>query len=110
MAEADQQHSREVAEGARQKTWAGRGFLRQLFLGNFHFDWLDTKSPPEISRNGAEFLQKLQDFLEHEVDSAAIDAAGEYPESVIDGLRRLGAFGMKIGKEYGGVGLTQLEY
>ena len=35
---------------------------------------------------------------------------GEYPTQVIDGLRELGAFGMKIPKEYGGLGLNQLEY
>jgi alkylation response protein AidB-like acyl-CoA dehydrogenase len=112
MAVADQQHSREVAEGARQKTWAGRGFLRQLFLGNYHFNWLDdgkTKEPA-MSREAADFMQRLEHFFEHEVDSAAIDEKGEYPKEVIDGLRRLGAFGMKIGKEYGGVGLSQLEY
>ena len=30
--------------------------------------------------------------------------------SIIDGLRHLGAFGMKIPKEYGGLGFTQREY
>jgi alkylation response protein AidB-like acyl-CoA dehydrogenase len=110
MAVADQQHSREVAEGARQKTWAGRGFLRELFLGNFHFDWLDAKTEPVVSPEATEFLDKLQDFFETQVDCIAIDATGEYPPEVIDGLRRLGAFGMKIGKEYGGLGFSQFEY
>ena len=36
----------------------------------------------------------------------AIDQTGEYPEKVIDGLRKLGAFGMKVPKEYGGLGFT----
>ena len=40
----------------------------------------------------------------------AIDETGEYPEHVVDGLRKLGAFGMKIPKEYGGLGFTVSEY
>ena len=40
----------------------------------------------------------------------AIDATGEYPPEVLDGLRRLGAFGMKIPKKYGGLGFTNVEY
>ncbi len=39
-----------------------------------------------------------------------IDATGEYPPEVIEGLRRLGAFGMKIPKKYGGLGFTNVEY
>ena len=52
----------------------------------------------------------MQDFLRDDVDSAGIDATGEYPEQVLDELRRLGAFGMKIPKEYGGLGFTNVEY
>ena len=40
----------------------------------------------------------------------AIDETGEYPEQVVDGLRKLGAFGMKIPNEYGGLGFTVAEY
>ncbi len=34
-----------------------------------------------------------------------IDATGESPPRVIEGLRKLGAFGMKIPKKYGGPGV-----
>ena len=44
------------------------------------------------------------------MDAAEIDRTGEYPADVLDGLRRLGAFGIKIPKEYGGLGLTHVEY
>jgi alkylation response protein AidB-like acyl-CoA dehydrogenase len=40
----------------------------------------------------------------------AIDTTGEYPDHVVDGLRKLGAFGMKIPKKYGGLGFTNSEY
>ena len=44
------------------------------------------------------------------MDPVAIDTTGEYPPHVVDGLRRLGAFGMKIPTEYGGLGFTNVEY
>jgi alkylation response protein AidB-like acyl-CoA dehydrogenase len=44
------------------------------------------------------------------VDPDRIDREGEIPEDVIDGLRALGAFGIKIPREYGGLGMTQQTY
>jgi alkylation response protein AidB-like acyl-CoA dehydrogenase len=44
------------------------------------------------------------------VDPVAIDTSGEYPDDVVRGLAELGAFGMKIPTEYGGLGLTHPEY
>jgi hypothetical protein len=105
-----EQESREVAEAARESTWAGRGFMREVFLGNFRFDWISPYPETEIGEEAREFCVKLKHFLETEVDSAEIDRTGEYPPHVIDGLRKLGAFGMKIPKEYGGLGFTQAEY
>ncbi len=106
-----EEESRQLAEQARQKEWEGRGFLRELFLGNFQLDLihpfpLRREDRPEFAR----FYDELKAFLREEVDSAAIDHTGEYPEHVIDGLRKLGAFGMKIPKEYGGLGFSVSEY
>ena len=61
---------------------------------------------PEFRR----FYDALERFLREKVDSVAIDETGEYPENVVDGLRKLGAFGIKIPKEYGGLGFTVTEY
>ena len=106
-----EQESRQVAEQARETEWAGRTFLRELFLGNFllplvHPFPLEPPERPEF----ATFHRDLSTFLHDQVDSAAIDQTGEYPEHVIEGLRKLGAFGMKIPKEYGGLGFTVSEY
>ncbi len=49
-------------------------------------------------------------FLITNVDPIAIDETGEYPHDVIEGLMAMGAFGMKIPTEYGGLGFTQREY
>jgi alkylation response protein AidB-like acyl-CoA dehydrogenase len=106
-----EEESRQIAEQARQKEWEGRGFLRDLFLGNLQLDLihpfpLRPPDRPEFSR----FYDELKTFLRNEVDAPAIDQTGEYPEKVVDGLRKLGAFGMKIPKEYGGLGFTVSEY
>ena len=49
-------------------------------------------------------------FMRNDVDPATIDASSEYPQAVIDTQRSLGAFGMKIPREYGCLGLSQIEY
>jgi len=106
-----EQESRQVAEQARESEWAGRTFLRELFLGNFllpliHPFPVESAARPEFTR----FYDEMSTFLRDQVDSVAIDESGEYPDHVIDGLRKLGAFGMKIPKEYGGLGFTVTEY
>lgn len=111
-ADTEERTSMQVAEAARESTWAGKSFMRELFLGRFRlelvhpFPDVDAAPRPEFQA----FCDRLRRFLREEVDPAAIDAAGEYPRHVVDGLRRLGAFGMKIPREYGGLGFTQLEY
>ena len=106
-----EEESRKVAEESREQEWAGRTFLRELFLGNFllpliHPFPLDPEERPEFVK----FYDDLRLFLEEKVDPVAIDERGEYPEQVVNGLRKLGAFGMKIPKEYGGLGFSVTEY
>src|SRR5689334_16006678 len=110
MTMTSEQESREVAEAAREKEWAGKGFMREIFLGNYRFDWMSPYPDTELRPEARNFCARLKAFLETDVDSAEIDRSGEYPPAVIDGLRALGAFGMKIPKEYGGLGFTQAEY
>jgi alkylation response protein AidB-like acyl-CoA dehydrogenase len=103
--------SREVAEQARQAEWEGKGFLRDLFLGKLQLELIHPFPRTREERpRFKKFFDELRWFLIDHVDSAAIDQTGEYPPHVIDGLRRLGAFGMKIPEEYGGLGLTVAEY
>jgi alkylation response protein AidB-like acyl-CoA dehydrogenase len=103
--------SREVAEQARQAEWEGKGFLRDLFLGKLQLELIHPFPRTREERpRFKKFFDELRWFLIDHVDSAAIDQTGEYPPHVIDGLRRLGAFGMKIPEEYGGLGFTVAEY
>jgi len=103
--------SREVAEQARQTEWEGKGFLRDLFLGKLQLDLIHPFPRTREERPAfRKFADELRRFLADRVDPALIDETGEYPPPVIDGLRRLGAFGMKIPEEYGGLGFTVAEY
>jgi alkylation response protein AidB-like acyl-CoA dehydrogenase len=104
--------SREVAEAAREAEWTAPSFVRELFLGNFRLDLIFPypEPGPEDAAKTEAYLAKLGAFLQDEVDPDEIDRTGELPEAVIQGLRDLGAFGMKIPEEYGGVGLSQVGY
>ena len=59
---------------------------------------------------GEEFCAKIQAFCEESVDGAQIERDARIPDDVIRGLASIGAFGMKIAPEYGGLGLTNLYY
>jgi alkylation response protein AidB-like acyl-CoA dehydrogenase len=103
--------SREVAEASREAEWQGAGFLREMFLGSFRLELIHPyplagEERPEFKA----FYARFETFLREKVDPVKIDELAEYPPEVIDGLRALGAFGMKIPKEYGGLGFDQVEY
>jgi len=109
--QVSEEEARQVAEASRESEWKQPSFMKELFLGNFRFDLIDPyplprKERPEFNA----FYNALKEFLRDHVDSVEIDTTGEYPDSVVDGLRKLGAFGMKIPKEYGGLGFTSVEY
>src|SRR6266568_1724809 len=102
---------REVAESSRETEWQGAGFMKELFLGKLRLDLIHPyplagSERPEFRR----FYDALEAFLRTEVDPVEIDELGEYPVQVLDGLRKLGAFGMKVPVEYGGLGFNQVEY
>ncbi|HEX7183852.1 MAG TPA: acyl-CoA dehydrogenase family protein [Thermoanaerobaculia bacterium] len=103
--------SRKVAEASRETEWKQPSFMREMFLGNFRLDLIHPYPLPQEERpEFAAFYNAIKEFLRDQVDPVEIDASGEYPEPVVDGLRKLGAFGMKIPKKYGGLGFTNVEY
>lgn len=104
--------SMEVAEDARQKEYLHPSFAAQLFMGNF-----DSKlvypfpvQDPEDKKIGDEYLAKIEKFMKENVDPEEIDRTRTIPKNVIDGLAELGAFAMKVPKEYGGLGFSQTNY
>src|SRR5260370_7981464 len=59
---------------------------------------------------GQEFLASLEKYLRENIDADEIDRTGEIPQKNIDDLFAMGAFGVKIPKQYEGLGLSQVNY
>ena len=104
--------SRSVAEAAREKEWRQPSFARELFLGRLRLDLLYPPPPidPDDERRGDAYLAQLSAFLRDEVDPERIEQDARIPDEVLAGLRRIGAFGMKIDRAYGGQGLSTVHY
>src|SRR5438093_448780 len=108
---ATETEARDVAEAARESEWAGASFVRELFLGRFplHLIHPYPVTDPEQAPRAAQFIPRLETFLRR-VDSDMIDRTGEIPEEYVEELRAMGAFGIKIPREYGGLGLSYTSY
>src|SRR5262249_30402979 len=53
---------------------------------------------------------EVSKFADEHIDAAAIDRDADIPQSVIDGLARLGVLGMAAPKEFGGQSFSQLGF
>ncbi len=107
-----EQEAREVAEAAREQEWASRSFVRELFEGDFDMRLIHPfpePDPADLAR-ARPFMEKLERFMREKVDSDKIDREGKITPELVEELRQLGAFGIKIDEEYGGMGLSQYSY
>src|SRR5437870_2202769 len=106
----EQRAALELTEAAREVT--RETFAGGLVLGRFDLAALHPfpQQSHEDRDQGDAFLGRLGSFLRNETDPDEIDATGEIPESVFDGLAKLGAFGIKVPAKYGGLGLSQTNY
>lgn len=70
------------------------------------FDGLD------ITPEQREILEAIREFVDREVIPVAkeLEAKDEFPTKIVEGLRDMGAFGMRIPTEYGGLGLDLVTY
>ncbi len=104
--------SREVAESARQTEWQLPSFAGGLFMGYFDASPMlpYTDLSPEEAKATDEFCKKLDDYLVNNYDADEVDRTGKIPEKNIEDLKKMGLFNMKIPKEYGGLGFSQLAF
>ncbi len=100
----------ETAEAARESI-SGRSFAASLFLGrpNFAKAMIFPTQSLEDRDQGDAFLTRLEGILQT-ADPDMIDREGEIPDHVLQGLAGIGAFGIKIPRCYGGLGLSQTNY
>jgi alkylation response protein AidB-like acyl-CoA dehydrogenase len=108
---ATAQEAREVAEAAREQEWRA-SFVKELFEGRLRLDLIHPfpEPTPQDVAKAQPFLDRLERFLREKVDGDQIDREGKVPPEVVQGLQEMGAFGIKISEEYGGLGLSQLMY
>ena len=64
----------------------------------------------EDRKVGDQLLEEVGLFLKTHVDADQIDANGEIPKNILNDLFKMGIFAMKVPKEYGGLGLSQVNY
>ena len=109
---ATEQEAREVAEAAREKVWESPSFVRELFEGSFRLDLVHPFPQPDPAdlERARPFMARLERFMQERVDSDKIDREGKIPQDIVKGLGEIGAFGIKIPTEYGGLGLSQYSY
>ncbi|MEP6975958.1 MAG: acyl-CoA dehydrogenase family protein [Spartobacteria bacterium] len=102
----------DLAESSRDPLDERGSFASNLFIGRFDFDRIFPypAQSDEDRAKGAPFLKELSEYLEANVDGDEIDRSGEIPQKNIDDLFAMGAFGVKIPTEYGGLGLSQVNY
>lgn len=102
----------ELAEEARQKDWNSPSFTAELFKGNFRWDLVHPYPVQSIEdkKIGDDYIAKLKEVCEKHINPDEIDRTGEYPQEALDALAEIGAFGMSIAKEYGGLGFTKTNY
>src|SRR4051794_16472297 len=110
--QVSEKEAREVAEAARETEWKQPSFARELFLGNFRLDLIhpQPRQDEQAVEKGERFMAKLRAFLDEEVDPLEIEREAKIPDHVIDGLKEIGALGIKVAEEYGGLGLSQIYY
>lgn len=98
-----------AAEASRDRR-AYSGFISGLFEGIVRRQLFTAASIPPMSDAAKEFLATLRLLLIDKVNPEAIDKEGAVGEDVLAAFRQIGAFGIKIPRSYGGLGLTQSEY
>ncbi len=109
---ATEQEARQVAEAARETEWKNRSFARGIYDGKLDLDLVHPlpEPDPEVEARAQPFLEKLEGFTREHIDGDAVDRDRWVPQEVLDGLAKIGAFGIKIPIEYGGLGLSQYQY
>ncbi|MHC4909147.1 MAG: acyl-CoA dehydrogenase family protein, partial [Planctomycetota bacterium] len=107
-----QRQALEVAEAARDQVEGRSGFAAGMLLG--HVDHRQVSPFPQQSgterKIGDQLVRAVRDFLTEHLDPELADETRSIPADVVAGLQRLGIFRMKVPAEYGGLGLSQVNY
>ncbi|MBP9854139.1 MAG: acyl-CoA dehydrogenase family protein [Candidatus Omnitrophica bacterium] len=108
----EKRESLEFAEDQRETQWLSPSFALRLFHGSVDWDLIYPYpvQSDQDRKEGDQYVANLKDFLEKNLDPDEVDRTGIIPEKVYKGLASLKAFAIKVPKEYGGLGLSQVNY
>jgi alkylation response protein AidB-like acyl-CoA dehydrogenase len=97
-----------IAETARDRA-SYTGFLAGLFESDVRWKLFTSVGIPQMSPLAVDFLERFKTAL-LPLDPERVDSEGELPEPVLKEFAQLGAFGIKIPRQFGGLEFTQSEY
>lgn len=106
------QREKQIAE-AEELLGDGRpqmGLAKGLYFGRYLGGQLLPYPAHETNPEAVELGQRLRKFCAEQIDPVAIDRDAEIPQSVIDGLGRLGLLGACLPRRCGGLDFDQTSY
>lgn len=106
------QEALDLAEDSRQEKWVHPSFVAQIFQGNFCWDLMHPypMQQKEDAREADLFIKELEACLKEHIIPQKVDETQTIPPEALRALQEIGAFGMKIPKEYGGLGFSVSNY
>jgi alkylation response protein AidB-like acyl-CoA dehydrogenase len=104
-----EQQAREVAEAARETEWTRPSFARELYLGRFDLSLIHPHPRTPANGTAEDFLARLEEYC-RTLDGGVIEREAKVPDHYLVGFAELGVFGMKVPREYGGLGLSMADY
>lgn len=109
--EATAADARAVAEAAREASWERPSFAKGLYLGSFDLGLVHPwpQAPADDVERGEAFMERLTAYC-RTMSGRLIERDAKVPDAYLSGLADLGVFGMKIPREYGGLGLSLVYY
>lgn len=102
----------EITEEAREKEWLHPSFGAELFMGHFKPEMMFPfpEQSLEDQKIGDELTEQFMDFLTKNLDPEEVDATHTIPQNVIEEMKKIGIFALKVPKEYGGLGFSHVNY
>ncbi|MCU1511210.1 MAG: acyl-CoA dehydrogenase [Arthrobacter sp.] len=109
--EATAADARAIAEAARETSWDRPSFAKGLYLGSFDLNLIHPwpEAPADDVERGEAFLARLTAYC-RTMSGREIERNALIPDEYLKGLAELGVFGMKIPRDYGGLGLSLVYY
>lgn len=104
--------SLEFAESQREEQWKSPSFALKLYHGELDLSLIHPfpEQSDQDKKEGDVYLARMEKFLRENLNPDEVDRSGLIPDKVYKGLGEMGAFALKIPKEYGGQGFSQYNY